>query len=167
MKKVEVRIIELRSVRVLLDYELADLYRVELRTLLQAVRRNMDRFPADFMFKLNTAEYAQLKRDQTFPISYGGRRVPPNAFTEQGVAMLSSILSSKTAVLMNVEIMRAFVRLRTLVETQSTLLRKLGELEGKVDKHDKQIQGIIDAIRSMVTVNSKPQTLIGFNREEP
>jgi hypothetical protein len=81
------------------------------------------------------------------------------------VAMLSSVLNSKTAIKMNVEIMRAFVKLRSLVENQTALLRKLGELEGKVDHHDKQIQGIIDAIRSLVSVTSKPQRLIGFERE--
>ena len=165
MSKIEDRIIEVRSIRVLIDYELAELYQVELKTLLQAVQRNSDRFPGDFMFRLTTDEYTQLKKIRHLPASHGGRRVPPNAFTEQGVAMLSSVLNSKTAIKMNVEIMRAFVKLRTLVENQTALLLKLGELESRVDKHDKQIQGIIDAIKSLVSVSSNPQRLIGFKRE--
>ena len=166
MSKIEDRIIEVRSIRVLIDYELAELYQVELKTLLQAVQRNSDRFPSDFMFRLTTEEYTQLKKIRHLAVSHGGRRVPPNAFTEQGVAMLSSVLNSETAIKMNVEIMRAFVKLRSLVENQAVLLRKLGELEGRVDKHDKQIQGIIDAIKSLVSVSSKPQRLIGFKREK-
>jgi hypothetical protein len=165
VSKIEDRIIEIRAVRVLIDYELAELYQVELKTLLQAVQRNSERFPSDFMFRLTPNEYAHLKKIRNLPTSHGGRRVPPNAFTEQGVAMLSSVLNSNPAIKMNVEIMRAFVKLRTLVENQTTLLRKLGELDGKVDKHDKQIQGIIDAIKSLVSVSSKPQRLIGFKRE--
>ena len=165
MSKIENRIIEVRSVRVLVDYELAELYQVNLKILLQAVQRNSERFPSDFMFRLTKDEYIHLKRLRNVPPSHGGRRAPPNAFTEQGVAMLSSVLNSKTAIKMNVEIMRAFVKLRSLVENQTAFLRKLGELEGKVDHHDKQIQGIIDAIRSLVSVNSKPQRLIGFERE--
>jgi hypothetical protein len=166
MSKIENRIIEVRSVRVLVDYELADLYQVNLKILLQAVQRNSERFPSDFMFRLTMDEYIHLKRLRSVPPSHGGRRAPPNAFTEQGVAMLSSVLNSKTAIKMNNEIMRAFVKLRSLVENQTALLRKLGELEGKVDHHDKQIQGIIDAIRSLVSANSKPQRLIGFEREK-
>jgi hypothetical protein len=165
VSKIEDRIIEVRSVRVLVDYELAELYQVDLKTLLQAVQRNSERFPSDFMFRLATDEYIQLKRIRNVPTSHGGRRSPPNAFTEQGVAMLSSVLNSKTAVKMNVEIMRAFVKLRSLVENQTAVLRKLGELEVKVDQHDKQIQGIIDAIKSLISVNSTPQRLIGFKRE--
>ncbi len=165
MSKIEDRIIEVRSVRVLVDYELADLYQVDLKILLQAIQRNSERFPSDFMFRLTSNEYIHLKRIRNIPTSHGGRRAPPNAFTEQGVAMLSSVLNSKTAIKMNVEIMRAFVKLRSLVENQTALLRKLGELEGRVDHHDKQIQGIIDAIKSLVSVSSKPQRLIGFKRE--
>jgi len=165
VKKIEDQIIEIRSIRVLLDYELAELYQVELKTLLQAVRRNLERFPSDFTFKLTSLEYNELKRLRPSIAGHGGRRVPPNAFTEQGVAMLSSVLKNKTAVLMNVEIMRVFVKLRALVETQSALLRKLGELENKVDKHDTQIQGIIDAIKSLVVPSVKPKNLIGFKRE--
>jgi hypothetical protein len=98
MSKIENRIIEVRSVRVLVDYELADLYQVNLKILLQAVQRNSERFPSDFMFRLTMDEYIHLKRLRSVPPSHGGRRAPPNAFTEQGVAMLSSVLNSKTAI---------------------------------------------------------------------
>jgi len=95
VSKIEDRIIEVRSVRVLLDYELAKLYQVDLKTLLQAVQRNLERFPSDFIFRLTSDEYIHLKRIRNVPTTHGGRRAPPNAFTEQCVAMLSSVLNNK------------------------------------------------------------------------
>src|SRR3984893_1100900 len=125
----------LRGHRLLLDAELATLYGVETRTLIQAVQRNRARFPADFMFQLNTAEWLALRSQ--FVISKArrcGRRYPPYAFTEQGVSMLSSVLGSERAIAVNIEIMRAFVRMRELLSSTKELARRFAQLEARIDK---------------------------------
>ncbi|MGH2568626.1 MAG: ORF6N domain-containing protein [Bacteroidota bacterium] len=122
----------LRGQKAMLDFHLADLYGVETKALKRAVKRNVDRFPADFCFELSTEEMENL-RYQFATSSWGGRRYVSYAFTEQGVAMLSSVLYSKQAVLVNIEIMRAFVRLREILATHKDLARKLEELEKKYD----------------------------------
>jgi hypothetical protein len=153
------RIVLLRGERVLLDADLAELYGVETKLLNRAVKRNRDRFPDDFMFQL-TGEEAGNLRFQIGTSSWGGRRYLPQAFTEQGVAMLSSVLHSKRAVMVNVEIMRAFVRLRRILATHADLARKLAALE---KKYDAQFKSVFDAIRELMTPPEPPRKRrIGF-----
>jgi hypothetical protein len=144
----------------LLDADLAQLYGVETKILNKAVKRNLDRFPEDFMFQL-TAEEAETLRFQigTSKKQRGGRRYLPYAFTEQGVAMLSGVLNSPRAVKVNVEIMRAFVRLRQLMATHTDLACKLTALE---QKYDEQFKIVFDAIRALMTPPEKTRKKIGF-----
>jgi hypothetical protein len=135
------RIALLRNHKVLLDADLAELYGVQTKVFLQAVKRNLNRFPGDFMFQLDAEEW-QILRSQsvTSRLQHGGRRYAPYAFTEQGVAMLSSVLNSPQAIAVNIEIMRAFVRLREVIVSNKDLAQRLDELENKADlmelKHD-------------------------------
>ena len=156
----------IRGQRVMLSTHLAELYEVEPRVLIQAVKRNIERFPEDFMFQLTTAEFADLK-SQIVISSWGGlRRAIPYAFTEQGVAMLSSVLRSKRAVQVNVEVMRAFVRLRDMVSAHKDLARKLAELEQRIEKHDEDIRLIFEAIRQLMAPPERPPRKIGFEVSE-
>lgn len=163
-------IVRLRGHRVLLDAELARLYGVETRVLVQAVKRNRERFPEDFMFQL-TAEEAEALRSQivisnTGP-GRGGRRYLPYAFTEQGVAMLSSVLGSLQAIAVNIEIMRAFVRLREMLASNQELKRKLDELERRLGAHDQAIASILSAIRELMAPPESPKKRrIGFIQDE-
>jgi len=160
--RIEESILLLRGQKVLLDSTLAHLYGVENRALIQAVQRNRNRFPADLMFQINNQELTVL-RSQIVISSWGGRRYIPFAFTEQGVAMLSSVLNSPQAVRINIEIMRAFVRLREMISTNKELSEKLDELERKVSTHDKAIAGLITAIRELAApAPPKPSRRIGF-----
>jgi hypothetical protein len=131
IERIERSILLIRDQKVMLDKDLADLYGVETRTLTQAVKRNITRFPDDFMFQLSKDEFAALRSRSAAPGQWGGRRYPPYAFTEQGVAMLSSVLRSARAIDVNVEIMRAFVRLRHMIASHEQLARKLTALEKK------------------------------------
>jgi hypothetical protein len=150
----------------MLSPHLAELYGVEPRMLVQAVKRNIDRFPKDFMFQLTPQEFENLK-SQFVISSWGGvRRARPYAFTEQGVAMLSSVLRSKQAVKVNIEIMRAFVRLRQLLSTHKELASKLIELERRIGEHDEQIMAIFEAIRQLMTPPETPPKRIGFEVKE-
>jgi hypothetical protein len=156
-------ILALRGQRVLLDVELADLYGVATKALLQAVKRNRERFPDDFMIQLTEAEWAILRSQTvTSNAQHGGRRYPPYAFTEQGVAMLSSVLRSHRAIAVNVQIMRAFVRMRELLASNTALARKLDELERKYQHHDDAIKAILSAIRELMTPPVPKQRPIGF-----
>ncbi|MBZ5555515.1 MAG: ORF6N domain-containing protein [Acidobacteriia bacterium] len=149
----------IRGQRVMLSNDLAKLYHVEARALVQAMKRNRDRFPADFMFLLTVKEFAALK-SQIVISSWGGlRRAAPFAFTEQGVAMLSSVLRSQRAVRVNVEIMRAFVRLRQMLASNADLARKLEALEKKCDA---QFKVVFDAIRQLMAPPSPKRRRIGF-----
>ncbi len=130
----------------MLDADLAALYGVDTRTLVQAVRRNVERFPVDFMFQLTKPEFEDL-RSQIVISSWGGRRYPPYAFTEQGVAMLSSVLRSERAIRVNIEIMRAFVELRRMQASHADLARKLFSME---KKYDKQFKVVFEAIRDLM-----------------
>jgi hypothetical protein len=177
-----------RGEKVLLDFDLATLYGVATKALNQAVKRNRERFPNDFMFQLTAEEVLSL-RSQTVTSSmqdtgnqeivknwsqnvtsskkHGGTRYRPYAFTEEGIAMLSSVLNSKRAVKVNIAIMRAFVKLRWALETNRELARKFSELERRVGKHDEEIATILEAIRQLMTPPEKPQREIGFHvREE-
>ena len=157
------RIALLRNHKVLLDADLAELYGVQTKVFLQAVKRNLNRFPGDFMFQLDAEEW-QILRSQsvTSRLQHGGRRYAPYAFTEQGVAMLSSVLNSPQAIAVNIEIMRAFVRLREVIVSNKDLAQRLDELENKADvmelKHDTfehntrvQLKQVFEAIRELMT----------------
>lgn len=139
----------IRGEKVLLDFDLAPLYGVTTGNLNKAMRRNRERFPSDFMFQLTAAEAESLIFQFGRAKGRGGRRHRPYAFTEQGVAMLSSVLKSPRAVKVNIAIMRAFVKLRQTLETNRELAQKFADLEGRVGKHDKVINAIIGAIRQL------------------
>lgn len=157
-------ILLIRNHKVLLDADLAELYDVPTKVLVQAVKRNLDRFPEDFMFQLNAEEWEALRSQiVTSNAGRGGRRYAPYAFTEQGVAMLSTVLSSPRAIAVNIEIMRAFVRLRETLASNKELAAKLEELERKLKTHDQAIAGILDAIRQlMAPPDPKSKRPIGF-----
>jgi hypothetical protein len=158
-ERIENCIYLLRGQRVLLDDDLAMLYEVGTKTLNRAVKRNLRRFPEDFMFQLSTTEFENL-RYQIGTSKRGGRRYPPYAFTEQGVAMLSSVLHSKRAIQVNIEIMRAFVRLRQMLASNVNLARKLAALE---KKYDAQFRVVFDAIRELMKPpEPKKKRSIGF-----
>lgn len=145
-ERIERRIFLLRGQKVMLSTDLANLYAVQAKVLVQAVKRNLERFPEDFLFQLTATEFANLK-SQIVTSSWGGvRRATPYAFTEQGVAMLSSVLRSPRAIQVNIEIMRAFVRLREMTATHKDLSRKLAALE---KKYDAQFKMVFDAIRQL------------------
>jgi hypothetical protein len=158
--QVERSIYLIRGVKVMLDYDLASLYRVETRALKQAVRRNTERFPSDFMFELSDGEIDLLVSQSVIPRrgKFGGAK--PMAFTEQGVAMLSSVLRSQRAVQVNIAIMRTFVRLRELLLSNRDLAVKLDALE---QKYDAQFRIVFDAIRELMTPpDPSPKRQIGF-----
>jgi hypothetical protein len=182
--RIERRILFLRGEKVMLDSDLAELYGVEVKVLNQAVKRNLERFPEDFMFRLSKEEFRLILKSQIVTSSggisrfskensqnlksqivtsswgYGGRRKLPHAFTEQGVAMLSSVLRSDRAVQVNIAIMRAFVQLRQILATHADLARKLEALERR---YDKQFRGVFDAIRALMVEKTKPRREIGFH----
>jgi hypothetical protein len=137
---------------------------VEVRTLNQAVSRNRQRFPADFMFQLDAREAGILRSQSVISSRHGGRRYRSHAFTEQGVAMLSSVLRSPRAILVNVEIIRAFVRLRRMLDSNTDLARRLAALE---QKYDGQFTMVFDAIRELITPPARAGRRIGFRRPEP
>lgn len=149
----------IRDQRVMLDHDLAEVYGVETRVLIQAVKRNVDRFPGDFMFQLSHEEFAILKSQIVISSSWGGRRKLPYAFTEQGVAMLSGVLNSPRAIQANIEIMRTFVKLRVIMASNAIFMKRLDDLE---EKYDKQFKIVFDAIRQLMTSQSKAQRQIGF-----
>ena len=155
----------IRGQKVILGTQLATLYGVTVGALTQAMKRNAERFPDDFVFQLTREEFANLK-SQTVISSWGGSRSRPYAFTEQGVAMLSSVLRSERAVKVNIAIMRAFVQVREALETNTALARKFAELEKRVGKHDDEIGAIIDAIRQLMAPPSKTKREIGFHVRE-
>ena len=164
---IEKRIFMIRGCKVMLSLHLAELYGVETRTLNQAVKRNSSRFPADFMFQLSSLEAEWLVSQNVIPHAkyFGGSL--PYAFTEEGVAMLSTVLKSKRAIQMSIAIMRAFVRLREILSAHKELAQKLIELERRIQKHDTHIQSIFEAIRQLMTPPEKPKRQIGFRVEEP
>jgi hypothetical protein len=158
-------ILVIRREKVMLDSDLATLYGVTTGNLNKAVKRNAGRFPTDFMFQLDAEEVANLKFQ--FGISsWGGRRRLPYALTEQGVAMLSSVLNSERAVKVNIAIMRAFVKLHETLDTNRELGRKFAELERRVGKHDEEIVAILEAIRQLMAPPEKPRREIGFHVRE-
>jgi membrane-associated protease RseP (regulator of RpoE activity) len=155
------KVLFLRGEKVLLDRDLAELYGVETRVLNQAVRRNARRFPKDFMFTLTREEVTRISQSVTSSQVKYSKRV--TAFTEQGVAMLSSVLNSDRAIEVNVAIMRAFVQLRRMIGSHEELARKLAELEARLSEHDEQIQAIFEAIRQLMAPPDRPPRKIGFD----
>ena len=153
----------LRYLKVMLSTDLAELYEVETRVLMQAVKRNIDRFPEDFMFQLNQKEFENLKSQIVISSWGGARRAKPYAFTEQGIAMLSSVLRSKRAVQVNIEIMRTFVKLREMLTSHQELSQRLNEME---QKYDAQFKVVFDVIRKFTVSSTKPKRQIGFGRKE-
>ena len=147
LSSIEQRILRVREHRVLLDADLAELYGVETRALVQAVKRNAARFPPDFMFRLEAKEAARLRSQFVISKVRGGRRHAPYVFTEQGVAMLSSVLKSPRAVQANIQIMRAFVRVRELMVTHAALMKKLNAMERK---YDGRFTVVFEAIRELM-----------------
>jgi ORF6N domain len=181
--RIEQKILLLRGEKVMLDRDLAELYGVETKVLNQAVKRNLERFPADFMFQVSKEEAAQILRSQIVTLNAETaseplktksslrsqivtlkrgehRKFRPYVFTEQGVAMLSGVLNSPRAIQTNLAIMRAFVQLRQLLATNADLSRKLATLEGK---YDQQFRVVFDAIRALMTEKKKPRREIGFH----
>lgn len=159
------KIVVVRGQRVIITQDLAELYGVEAKVLMQAVKRNADRFPSDFMFLLTDQEFINLK-SQNVTSSWGGLRKMPFAFSEQGVAMLSSVLRSERAVSVNIEIMRAFVQMRTMIDSNRELARKVAKLEAQ---YDEQFSAVFQAIRQLMDDKaenkaklSKPKRKIGF-----
>jgi len=164
---VEKRIFVVRERQVMLDEDLADLYGVETRILIQQVKRNSKRFPADFMFQLDKAE-AEALRSQIVISNEGrgGRRYAPYVFTGQGVAMLSGVLRSDRAVVVNIAIMRAFVELRRVASSYAALQERLEELEGemtgRLDRHDEQLDQIFKALHQLISPPQRPKRPVGF-----
>jgi hypothetical protein len=165
-RRIEACILHLRGQPILLDMDLAALYGVETKVLIQAVKRNLARFPEDFMFQLSAEEFVGL-RSQIVTSNRGGRRYPPYAFTEHGVAMLSSVLGSPRAIQVNIQIMRSFVRLRRLLAGNEELSRQLAALE---QKYDAQFRVVFDAIRELMALPApRKAKRIGFaaDQEKP
>ena len=159
VEQIESKMFLIRSQKVMLSMHLAELYEVEPRVLVQAVKRNIERFPEDFMFQLSPEEFTNLK-SQIVTSSWGGVRTAPYAFTEQGVSMLSSVLRSERAIQVNIEIMRAFVRLRQMLASNAELSRKLITLE---KKYDIKFKAVFVAIRELMTPrDTKKKRPIGF-----
>lgn len=154
------KILIIRRQKVIMDHDLARLYEVETKYLTRQVRRNKKRFPPDFMFRLTKEEFL---RCQNVTSNRGGRRYMPYAFTEQGVAMLSSVLNSERAVMVNIAIMRAFIKLREILNTHKTLAKKLKELE---KRYDAQFQVVFKAIRRLMAEEEKPKRPMGFHSND-
>jgi hypothetical protein len=155
---IESKIFVIRGEKVIIDHDLAKLYGVTTKALKQSVKRNICRFPIDFMFELSVEEFQNL-RSQFVTSKRGGLRFLPYAFTEQGVAMLSGILNSERAINVNIAIMRAFVQMRRLMETHKDLAKKLEEMESK---YDDQFRIVFEAIRQLIQQENEPRNPVGF-----
>jgi hypothetical protein len=163
VNRIEKAILLIRGQKIMLDADLAELYGVETKILVQAVKRNLERFPEDFMFQLSQAEFAILRSQIVTSSDWGGRRYRPYAFTEQGVAMLSSVLRSRRAIQVNIEIMRAFIRLRQMLASHVELARKLDALE---KKYDAQFKQVFEAIRQLMAPPEPKRRPIGFRKRD-
>ena len=162
MERITSKIYLIRKQKVMLDRDLATLYKVETKNLKRAVKRNIDRFPKDFMFELDEKELKDL-RCQFGTSSWGGTRYIPMAFTEQGVAMLSTVLNSKRAIQVNIQIMRAFTQLRQMLSTHKDLKKKIEAME---KKYDENFKIVFEAIKQLLKTESKPRKKIGFTVKE-
>ena len=153
----------IRGKKVMLDMDLASLYNIETKVLKQAVRRNPDRFPEDFMFELNQEEFEHL-RSQIVTSSWGGTRYPPMAFTEQGVAMLSSVLNSKEAIRVNIQIMRIFTRIREILSDNLSIRLEVESIKKKLSNQDKNIETIFAYLDELISRKGNPRPRIGYRR---
>lgn len=167
VEQIESKIFLIQGQKVMLDSDLAELYHVTTKRLNEQVRRNVSRFPLDFMFRLTQREYDSLRSQiATLKIGQGRhRKYLPCVFTEQGVAMLSSVLKSKRAVQANIAIMRVFVKLRRVLSTHRQLVQKLAEFERKLENHDGQIRSIFEVIRQLMTPSRISHRRIGFHTD--
>ena len=165
LELIERKIYFLRSQNVMLDKDLAELYNVQPIRLREQVKRNIKRFPKDFMFQLDKGEIDFMVSQNAIPSRkhLGGHR--PYVFTEQGVAMLSGVLNSGRAIQVNIAIMRAFVRLKAIISTHKDIAYKLSQLERKTEKHDEEIQAIFKVIRQLMAPPEVPKRRIGFHRD--
>ena len=165
IERIENRILLMRGQKVLLDRDLAFLYGVETRRLVEQVKRNSKRFPEDFMFQMNVDEFEKWRSQIAMSKSdIMGLRIPPYAFSEQGVAMLSSVLNSERAIIVNIAIMRAFVQMRTMLDTNEKLAAKLKELEDRMDMNDQNVVAIMHALRDHLRQPPPPsKKRIGFD----
>ncbi len=154
----------IRGQRVLLDEDLAELYGVETKRLNEQVKRNLDRFPKDFMFQLTPKEFSNLK-SQFATSSWGGKRKLPHAFTEHGILMLSGVLNSQVAIRVNVQIIRIFIKMRELILSNKDILLKLEKLEKNVTNNTEDIQVIFQYVKKLLTPEVKPRTRIGFIKD--
>ena len=161
-ERIESRILVIRGAKVMLGQDLAKLYGVEPRVLIQAVKRNKERFPKDFMHQLTRQELINLKSQFVIP-SWGGIRTPPYAFTEQGVAMLSSVLNSKRAIQVNIQIMRAFIKIKEMALSYKALQKRIDAME---KKYDKRFRDVFVAIRDLIAPLQKPKRITGFSGRE-
>jgi hypothetical protein len=160
MEKIHV----IRGKKVMLDFDLAKLYDIETKQLKRAVRRNIDRFPEDFMIELSTEEFKDL-RSQNDTSSWGGSRYVPMAFNEHGVLMLSSVLNSKRAIKVNIQIMRVFVSIREMILIHNDLVQKMDRLDNKVAKQDEKIALVFQYLQKFIDVQKKPKKHIGYKRK--
>ena len=165
LKNIQSKIYEIRNQKVMIDFDLAAMYEIETKVLNQAVKRNLDRFPDDFMFQITEEEFNNL-RSQFVTSSWGGKRYLPYAFTEQGVAMLSSVLKSKKAVQVNISIMRVFVAVKQMILGNTELSQKLSALEAK---YNKQFKDVYEAINYLMEnkqqeEKQKTRTKIGYKK---
>jgi hypothetical protein len=156
------RIYFIRDQKVMLDRDLAELYGVETKILNQAVKRNSKRFPEDFMFQLSENEFESLRSQIVTSKIRGGIRYIPFAFTEQGVAMLSSVLNSERAIQVNIQIMRLYTRMRSLLHNHKDLLLKIEKIENKVSSHDEHIKVLFDYLKKLLQEEAKPRKQVGF-----
>ena len=159
------KIYYIRGRKVMLDHDLAELYDVPTKRLNEQVKRNIGRFPADFMFQLTEEEFENL-RSQFATSSWGGRRVAPYAFTEHGVLMLSSVLNSEKAISVNIQIMRIYTKMREMLMTNQEILQKLEQLERKVDGHNEDIQLIFSCLKQLLNPPKEPRPRVGFRRKD-
>jgi DNA-binding transcriptional MerR regulator len=160
---IDKRILVIRGRRVMLDEDLADLYGVETKRLIEQVKRNCERFPKDFMFQLDGSEAAALRSQiATSSVKRGGRRYAPYVFTEQGVAMLSGVLRSKRAVAVNIEIMRAFVELRRAASSYAAIEKRLEQIERELGEHDEHLDQIFKTLRQLIAPPPRPKRPVGF-----
>jgi hypothetical protein len=164
VERIESRILLIRGRKVMLDSDLAELYGVTTKRLNEQVKRNNERFPADFMFQLTFEETKSLRSQiATSNRGRGGRRYRPYAFTEHGAIMAASVLNSHRAIEVSVYVVRAFVKLREMLRTHKELARKLGELEKRIEGHDEEIMTLFEAIRQLMEPPEKPSKRIGFH----
>ncbi len=163
---IESKIYYIRNQKVMLDSDLAKLYEVDTKRLNESVKRNIDRFPENFMFQLTDEEHEVLRSQiATSKEGKGGRRYNPYAFTEYGIVMLSSVLNSKRAVAVNIQVVDTFVRLRKALAIHEELASKIETLEARYDEHDEQIQLVFQAIKQLIEAPEKPQKQIGFKAD--